>query len=157
MTEAGVKNKAITIRKAGAADLPACARIVNDWMDETDWFPRIYSRDEIEGFFTSDLLEKRTVWLAEMNGGIAGYLSIDADGNIHAIYIAAAYRCTGTGKMMLDHVKSLHPEGLELDVFEESIHARRFYEREGFAEVPERRKEETEEGIPELLMRWRGG
>jgi RimJ/RimL family protein N-acetyltransferase len=45
---------------------------------------------------------------------------------------------------------------VELTVFEPNLAARRFYEREGFAEVPEGRDEGSEEGIPILLMRWRG-
>ena len=44
----------------------------------------------------------------------------------------------------------------QLTVFEPNVDAKRFYEREGFREVPEGRRDDTEEGVPILLMRWRG-
>lgn len=144
------------IRAASVADLPACARIINDYIDATDWLPRVKSHEEIAGFFTPELLERRTVLVAEADGEILAYLSFSAEGRVHAIYVAPAFRGHGIGRMLLDHVKEQHPQQVELTVFEPNLAARRFYEREGFAEVPEGRDEGSEEGIPILLMRWRG-
>jgi putative acetyltransferase len=142
------------IRPATVADLPGCAAIINDYIDATDWLPRVKARDEIAGFFTPELLEKRTVLVAEMDGEVGAYASV-AEGWLHAIYLAPAYRGEGVGKLLLDHVKQRFPRALELTVYEPNIAARRFYEREGFAEVSGAR-EDTEEGVPVLRMRWRG-
>ena len=143
------------IRLATAADLPACARLINDYIDATDWLPRVKSRAEIAGFFTRELLEKRSVLVVDAGSEIAAYVSV-ADGWLYAIYIAPAFRGMGLGKMLLDDLKQRYPEQLELTVFEPNVAARRFYEREGFVEAPEGRDDKTEEGVPTLLMRWRG-
>lgn len=150
----GAQGRLPVIRHATAADLPACAAIINDYIDQTGWLPRTKSRDELAGFFTPELLQKRTVLVADVGGEIAAYVSV-ADGFLYAIYIAPGYRRSGLGKMLLDELKLQYPAQLELTVFELNVAARRFYEREGFHEVPERRDDKTEEGVPTLLMRWR--
>ena len=145
-----------TIREAHPGDLPACAAIVNDWVDEVDWLPRIMSREQTASLFGPDLLEKRTVLVADEDGAILGYLSLDeADAYIRALYLAPAARGRGIGKALMDAAKARSPDGLSLGVFEPN-RARAFYAREGFREVPEGRKgtHETEEGVAELLMEW---
>ena len=144
------------IRLATVDDLAACARIINDYVDATDWLPRVKSRQEIAGFFTPKLLEDRTVLVAEAEVAIAAYLSFSAAGRVFALYIDPDFRGQGLGPMLLDRVKQECPEKVELTVFEPNLAARRFYEREGFVEVPEGRDDETEEGVATLLMRWRG-
>lgn len=143
------------IRPATEADLAACADLINDYIDATDWLPRVKSHSEIAGFFTRELLEKRTMLVVDAGGEIAAYVSA-GDGWLYAIYIAPRYRGMGLGRMLLDDLKRRFPEQLELTVFEPNVAARRFYEREGFVEAPEGRDDKTEEGVPTLLMRWRG-
>jgi len=144
------------IRPAVLADLPACAAIINDYIDATDWLPRVKSRDELAGFFTPELLASRTVLVAEVDGEVEAYVSVSPEGFVFALYLAPQARGRGVGKLLLDRVKALHPDRVELTVFEPNVAAVRFYEREDFAEVPEGRKEDTDEGIPVLLMRWNG-
>ena len=142
------------IRPATAADLPVCARIVNDYIDETEWLPRTKPREEIAAIFTPELLESRTILVAEASGEIVAYLSM-SNGWVAAVYLVPHVRGSGIGKMLIDRAKLECPQGLELTVFEPNGDAKRFYEREGFHEVPERRDDNTEEGVPTLLMRWR--
>ena len=155
-TDDGAGRQGALIRPAAVADLPACAAIINDYIDATDWLPRIHSREQLAGFFTAELLERRTVLVAELDGDVAGYMTMGAKGMVPALYLAPHARGMGIGSMMLDRAKAMSPDGVELTVFEPNLQARRFYEREGFSEVPEARKVE-EEGIPILLMRWTGG
>lgn len=147
---------AVTIRAARAEDLPACARIINDYIDATGWLPRTLPHDEIAALFEPGLLDRRRVLVAEAEGRIAGYLSMGEDGLMPALYLAPAARGRGTGKALLDHAKALRPEGIELTVFEPNRAARRFYAREGFAPVPGGRVTDTDEGIPTLRLRWEG-
>ncbi|MBO6716892.1 MAG: GNAT family N-acetyltransferase [Rhizobiaceae bacterium] len=135
------------------ADLPACAQIINDYIDSTDWLPRTKPRAEIAGLFTPELLDKRTMLVVEVDREVAAYASA-ADGFVYAIYIAPRHRNAGIGAKLLDELKSRYQQ-LELTVFELNDRARRFYDREGFSEIPERRDDNTEEGVPTLLMRWR--
>jgi putative acetyltransferase len=144
------------IRPATEADLPACAAIINDYVDATDWLPRTRSHEEIAALFSVDLLHSRLVLVAEIGGEIGGYLTLTPEGEVPALYLAPRFRGLGLGKMLIDRVKAEHPSHLELTVFETNEAAKRFYEREGFREIPERRTDDTEEGVATLFMRWRG-
>ena len=141
------------IRPATAADLPACAEIINDYIDATVWLPRTLSREQIAARFTPDMLASRTVLVAEIEDAVAGYMTMTSRGMVPALYLAPHARGRGIGKALLDRAKASSPERVELTMFEPNRAARRFYEREGFLEVPESRRIE-EEGIPILLMRW---
>lgn len=145
------------IRMAEFADLPICATIINDYIDATQWLPRTISRDAVEGLFVPSLLDQRTLFIAEEQGEILGYLSMNPqDGFVPALYLSPAARGKGTGRLLLDAAKAAHPDGLDLTVFERNTEALRFYAREGFVEDPSRRDDKTEEGIPTLWMRWPG-
>jgi putative acetyltransferase len=144
----------VTIRAARVADLPACAGIINDYIDATDWLPRTLSRNKIAALFGPGLLDQRTVLVAEAGGGIVGYLSLGGDGFLPALYLAPGVRGRGIGAALLDQAKALRPEGIELTVFEPNAAAQRFYAREGFREVPGGRVTDTEEGVPTLRLRW---
>lgn len=145
------------VRQATAADLPACAGIINDYMDATPWLPRVIDHDAIVEMFGPSLLEKRTIFVADNGSEILGYLSMDPEiGFIHAIYLRPAARGHGLGKSLLDAAKHAHPQGLELTVFEPNTDAMRFYTREGLIEIPGGGNDNPPEGVPTLLMRWRG-
>ena len=144
----------VTIRAAGVADPPACATIINDYIDATDWLPRSLPRDEIAALFGPDLLDRRTVLVAEAGGRVVGYLSMGEDGFVPALYLAPAARGRGIGKALLDRAKTLRPGAIELTVFEPNAPAQRFYAREGFREVPGGRVTATDEGIPTIRLRW---
>lgn len=145
------------MRMAEPADLPFCAAIINDYIDATEWLPRTASRDAVEALFVPALLEKRTLFIAEEQGQILGYLSMNPqDGFVPALYLSPDARGRGTGRLLLDAAKAARPEGLELTVFERNTDALRFYVREGFVEDPTRRDDKTDEGIPTLWMRWAG-
>lgn len=146
------------LRLADADDLPACAAICNDYIDETEWLPRVVTVAEIEAMFAPSILETRKMILAEMNGEIVGYMSINMPENhLVAFYLRPHVRGEGIGKAMFDRAKQLLPDGFELNVFEINRDAQRFYHREGLYELPEGRDDNTDEGIPTLRMRWNGG
>lgn len=145
----------VIIRPATPNDLPACAAIINDYIDDTPWLPRTISRGEIEALFNAKMLEDRYFRVAEQGGEVGGYLSMDQSaGHIHALYLAPGWRCKGAGKLLLDDAKKVGSKGLKLTVFEPNEHAKRFYEREGFGESVGERDDDTKEGFPTLMMRW---
>ncbi len=141
------------IRPATADDLSACAAIINDYIDATDWLPRIHSRDQLANFFAPELLDRRTVLVAEKGSAIVGYMTMSGEGLVPALYLAPHARGYGIGVELLDHAKALAAGRVELTVFEPNIAARRFYEREGFAEVAGSRSI-ADEGIPIITLRW---
>ena len=146
----------IETRRATTADLPACAAIINDWLDEVDWMRRVVGRESVKEAFEPGVLDRRTMFVAG-EGEVAGYLSLDEPEHfIRGFYLKPSARGQGIGKALMDAAKQRCPDRLELGVFEANEGAVRFYEREGFVAVPEGYKTaaETDEGVPELLMRW---
>ena len=145
------------VRQAQVPDLPSCAAILNDYIDATAWLPRVLDRQAIADMFSPALLEKRIIFVAENGGEIIGYLSMDHEaGFVHALYVHPAARGEGLGKALLDAARQARPQGFELTVFEPNADALRFYIREGLVEIPHGRRTDTDEGVPTLLMRWKG-
>jgi GNAT superfamily N-acetyltransferase len=144
------------VREARVADLPACGSVVNDYIDATDWLPRVLPRDRVAAMFEPGLLDRRRVWVAEEAGRVVGYVTLTEDGVLPALYLDPGARGRGLGKALLDQAKAVSTGGIELTVFEANLDALRFYGREGFVPVPGGRDTETDEGIATLRLRWPG-
>ncbi|MEM7301759.1 MAG: GNAT family N-acetyltransferase [Pseudomonadota bacterium] len=150
------------VRTAVVADLAYCATIINDYIDETDWLPRPFPRDEMLGHFERGFDTDRKMSVVEHEGEIVGYLSVEIRQPpqlpfVHALYLKFGYRGQGFGKALLDHAKTELKSGFELTFWEPNQAARAFYLREGLVEVPGGRDAETDDGVPTILMRWVGG
>lgn len=138
----------VAVRLARPLDAAACARIVNDWIDATDWIARSHSRAEIAGMIERGI-PMREFWV----GGdpVAGYLSFDPDSlTIMGLYTANPGQ--GVGKALVDRVKEGR-DWVQLWTHALNVRAHRFYEREGFALTRDVR--DGADGIPEWRMEWR--
>ena len=137
------------IRRGMVKDAGPCAAILNAWIDSNDWMPRVHKREEVENHYRTFVFAKREVWV--MGEPLSGYLSLDSETDmVMALY--AAMPGHGVGKALLDHVKT-NRTSLELWTFAANEGARRFYAREGFAEILET-ADDNEEGLPDVLLRW---
>lgn len=124
----------VLIRPARLADLPSCARIINDYIDASDWLPRHRSHQQIAEMFNDGLLKSRIVLVADAAHEIVGYASFDPGSSFLAsMYLAEAARGRGTGRALLADVKRHAPGGFSLTCWQQNPAARRFYEREGLA------------------------
>lgn len=142
------------IRRAIAADLPACAAIMNAYIDATDWLPRLIPVEDIEDMFSPELLERRLVLVPEVEGKVAGYLSLDVQAQfLHALYLAPEYRTRGLGKALLNSAKAVCSTGFELTVWQPNIRAKQFYLREGLRQIG---LGADEAGLPVFRMKWAG-
>ena len=142
------------IRAARPADLPACAAIINAYIDATDWLPRARPVEEIAAMFSPDLLERRRVLVAEQGGTVVGYASLDpATEFLASLYLAPAAQGRGVGRQMLDRIKAEAPGGFVLNVWQPNTAARRFYGREGLAVAGE---SVDADGLPVWEMAWPG-
>lgn len=136
------------LRRASTEDAKACSKIVNDWIDATEWLPRHHSRDAIEDMIRSGI-PLREFWVA--GKPIQGYLSFNVEeSQVMGLY--TALRGTGVGKALMDRVREGR-DWVQLWSHAANTKAHAFYEREGFAIVGERAA--GIDGIPEIRMEWR--
>ncbi|MEM0935679.1 MAG: GNAT family N-acetyltransferase [Pseudomonadota bacterium] len=142
----------VQIREGRAEDAAAAAAILNAWIDATPWMPRIHSPADVARHYRETVFAERSVLVA--GDPIMGFLALD-DG---AACVTALYLSTpgqGIGKALLDRAK-VGRARLELWTFLDNRRARRFYAREGFAEI-QRTDGDNEEGLPDVLLRWERG
>lgn len=137
---------------ADPSHAPACAAILNDWIDATDWMPRVHAPETAEPFIREVVFAMRRAWVAEEGGEAVGFLALDIEGCITALYVASNARGRGVGRMLLDAAKA-EERALTLHTFAPNESARRFYAREGFVEVGDSDGDD-EEGVPDVLLRW---
>ncbi len=144
------------IRPATLDDMPACAAILNEWIDTTEWMPRVHSHDDVERHYSEFVFKEREVFITDHADEVLGYFCLSDDDFITSFYVKAGERSAGLGEKMMDHAKELRPNGLKLWTFVANMDAQRFYEREGFVE--EKRTEgDNEEGLPDILYAWQAG
>ena len=92
------------IRRAQAGDMPAAAGIVNDWIDETPWMPRVHPPDDVIRFYRDVVFAKQQVWVAENDGLVAGLMALDG-AMISALYLGQNVRRQGVGSQLIDIAK----------------------------------------------------
>lgn len=142
------------IRDGVPADAAACAAINAAWIDATDWMPRVHPPAEVARFYREHLFATCEVLVAERAGGVEGFLAVDGEGLVAALFVAEAARGRGAGSALLAAAKARRPERLSLWTFVANTGARRFYARHGFAEVGGA-EGENDEGLPDVMLTWR--
>ena len=140
------------IRRAQAGDMPAAAGIVNDWIDETPWMPRVHPPDDVIRFYRDVVFAKQQVWVAENDGLVAGLMALDG-AMISALYLGQNVRRQGVGSQLIKVAKQASAAELSLWTFVANGAARQFYAAHGFKEV-HRTDGDNEEGLPDILFKW---
>jgi GNAT superfamily N-acetyltransferase len=139
----------VTIRDATIDDAAACARILNNWIDDRPWMPRVHTHDEVVAFYRDFVLVNRRVLVA--GDPVVGFMAMDVSAPVvTALYVSRPGH--GLGRRLIEVAKSRR-DRLDLWTFQANLDARRFYAREGFREV-RRTEGENEEGLPDILLRW---
>ena len=142
------------LSNAEATDVPALARIIGDWVRETDWMPALHSTEEDEGF-VAGLLQTHVVRVAQRGVDRLGFLARQG-GKVRALHVTKAERGMGIGRALLDEVKAGEPE-VSLWTFQANARAIAFYRREGFAEAERTDGQGNDERLPDIRMTWRRG
>ena len=144
----------LAIVPAAPRHASACATILDDWIEATEWVPRLHDRASIEWFVGEVVFAMRHAWVAERGGETVGFIAVSIENEVTALHVRAADRGAGTGRALLDRARRAHPEGLTLWTFRANEGARRFYAREGFREIA-RTDGDNEERLPDIRLEWR--
>lgn len=117
------------IRRADDADLNALLDIFNAARADAGCFRGL---PVDHGTFAA-LVEGEAVFLAEVDGGVAGFVSIwVADRFIHHLYVAPQFQSRGIGSALLRECQARHGRPLSLKCDVRNIRARRFYRNKGW-------------------------
>lgn len=141
------------IRPARAEDAVECADILNAWIDATEWMPRCHTRQSVLEHYRDEIIPKRTVWIAEAESSVIGFLALGQSGLVTDVYIAHRARRRGVGHQLLITAKEARPSGLSLWAFQQNRPALAFYAREGFIET-DQTDGDNEEGLPDVYLEW---
>jgi ribosomal protein S18 acetylase RimI-like enzyme len=85
------------------------------------------------------LLRHSDVFLAEIEGKVIGFITVDDEGYIAALYIDGPHAGRGVGSALLQAAQDLH-DRLGLHVFAKNVSALHFYKAQGFTVVGEDRQ-----------------
>jgi GNAT superfamily N-acetyltransferase len=123
------RQQSASIRQASPDDAGVVGEIFVRARDAMTYLPRILDGDrpKLGGWITA----RHRVWVVEGAGRVVGFAGL-SKGWLDHLYVDPGSQGAGFGSMLLKHVKTLQPEGLQLWVFQKNAGARRFYERHGF-------------------------
>ena len=102
----------------------------------TSTFPDLrhpQSFNEWKTRFQQKILTSSTTWIAEIEGVIAGFMTIvEQDGYIDQLFVDPDFQGRGIGSGLMELAKRLSPGGLSLHTLQQNVSARTFYEKLGF-------------------------
>lgn len=139
-------------RPARIDEAPACARILQAWLDETPWMPKLHALAETERWVAEGLFPRAEVWVID-EGEVSGFVALEDRREIVQLVLAPLARRRGLGGRLLGAAKARAADGLSLWCFAANAPALRFYAREGFCVVGGTAGE-NEEGLPDLRLEW---
>ncbi len=85
----------------------------------------------------NELVGNAAIVVAEHEGALAGYVTIDGQAYLDQLVVAPAHWGSGLADRLVDEAKRLSPDCIRLLVNHDNIRAIRFYERNGFVHAGE--------------------
>ncbi|WP_420586396.1 GNAT family N-acetyltransferase [Ruegeria sp.] len=142
----------VILRPARSTDAGATGEILHGFARENDWMPELHSQAETIAF-CGRMIDLDWVTVAETQGHVIGFLALNGP-EVHSLYLKRGSRGQGIGRRLLEHAKS-DSAHLSLFAFQANHGARRFYERNGFAEVARSDGADNDENLPDIKYVWR--
>ena len=137
-----------SVRKYEERDLTA---VIATWEDASKLSHPFLShafieqeRHDIEHVY----LPNTETWVYESEGQVVGFIAL-IDNEVGAIFVQPALHGKGIGRQLMDKAQAIHGI-LEVDVFEENLIGRRFYEKYGFEYVSKNAHEATGQNMLRL-------
>ena len=120
------------------------------------FLPGLDTDDEtrIRTWIRDTVLPTSVVWVAEVDGRVVGFFSLDGE-KLEHLYVHPRWHDQGIGTALLLKARALAPLRLELYTFARNEGARRFYERHGFRAIAF--GQNNMENEPDVLYEWKAG
>ena len=112
----------------------AAATLAYDFVPQAFWQTE---REDLEHKY----LPHAETWVYEQEDKIVGFISL-IESEIGGLFVSPAYQGQGIGTQLIHHARALRGR-LTLDVFQQNVKSRRFYEKCGFAVTNDYRHEPT--------------
>lgn len=141
----------LCLRKARSTDAGAVGAILSQFIDETPWMPRLYTRAE-DLAHAGRMIANGWVTVAENTQGVQGFVARDGC-EIHSLYIATSAHRKGIGTCLLDGEKA-HCDILYLWTFQNNLGAQSFYKAAGFTEIERTDGAGNDEALPDIRLKW---
>ena len=100
-----------------------------------------------------DLVPKASIVVAEENGALTGFVTIDSEGYLDQLVVDPDHWGSDAARLLVEEAKRLSPTGVTLLVNKDNTRAIRFYARNGFANAGD--DVNPTSGRPVLKMIWR--
>lgn len=140
----------VLYRPARAADAKAIAELFRATREAClPYLPVLHTPAEDVDFFSHHVLKQDNVWVADLRGQVVGFCAF-GDGWLHHLYVQAGLHRFGIGSELL-RLAIRNSGSLKLWVFQQNVHARRFYESHGFTLVKLTDGSGNEERVPDAL------
>lgn len=106
------------------------------------------------GRWRDDLVPVATIVIAERDGAMIGFVTIDQKtGYLDQLVVAPEFWRSGIGNILVDEAKRLSPEKIELHVNQDNERAIALYKKVGFSIIGESVSKHS--GLPLYVMTWR--
>lgn len=140
------------LRAARSTDAGSVGEILSEFVDTTDWIPRLHSRAQDIGHAGS-MIARGWVTVAEQAGRVVGFAAAEGT-DLDALYVAQDARGQGIGTALLAHVQAQR-DSLELWTFQANAPAQDFYLKHGFSEVTRTDGSANDEHLPDIRYAWK--
>jgi putative acetyltransferase len=141
------------IRRAGADDVDAIARVFRRSFATLDFLPTLHTPEEEREHLRRVVVEQE-VWVAVRGSRVVGFTALDGDLGTF-LYVDPEAHGSGIGSALLEQVMRARPDGFRFWAFQENANARAFYERRGCRAVEFTDGRGNEEKMPDVLYEWR--
>jgi len=105
-------------------------------------------------YFRNVISQNNDLWVAEVDGRVAGFLAIAGD-FVDQLYIHPDFQRRGLGRELLDFAKVRSPAHVWLYTLQVNANGRAFYEKNGFVAV-RFGVSPAPESEPDVEYHWRG-
>ena len=127
----------LVLRPLRAEDAPAVVRVWHESKQAAyPYLPTEQGRTlaEDDEIFRRYILPRTAIWVALVDGAIAGFLAMRGS-YVDRLYIHPDRQRRGIGAALLQQAKTLSPAGVQLHTHQQNTQARAFYEKHGFRAV----------------------